>query len=69
MLPVPSCKSCRAEANVKTENKEKECAGLMESLVPRTVRGRDRDTERERERDRESPSSQKNTNLNIVLAK
>ena len=40
-----NCKRCRAEARMKTENREKEDAGLMESLESRTVRGRDRERE------------------------
>ena len=35
---------------MKTENREKEDAGLMESLESRTVRGRDREREREKHR-------------------
>ena len=34
---------------MKTENREKECTGLMEGLEPRTVRGRDREREREKQ--------------------
>ena len=41
-------KECRAEARMKTENREKEDAGLMESLESRTVRGRDRERETHR---------------------
>ena len=37
---------------MKTENRRKENAGLMESLELRTVRGRDTERERERERER-----------------
>ena len=33
---------------MKTENREKEDAGLMESLESRTVRGRERESEREK---------------------
>ena len=33
---------------MKTENREKEYTGLMESLESRTVRGRDREREREK---------------------
>ena len=32
---------------MKTENREKEYTGLMESLESRTIRGRDRERERE----------------------
>ena len=48
MLQVGPCKRCRAEARMKTENREKEYTGLMESLESRTVRGRDRERERNR---------------------
>ena len=43
-----TCKECRAEARMKTENREKEDAGSMESLESRTVRGRDRERETHR---------------------
>ena len=42
------CEECRAEARMKTENREKEDAGSMESLESRTVRGRDRERETHR---------------------
>ena len=42
------CKECRAEAIMKTEDRKKEGAGLMESLESRTVRGRDKERETHR---------------------
>ena len=44
---VQWCKRCRVEARMKTENREKEYTGLMESLESRTVRGRDREREKQ----------------------
>ena len=42
------CKECRAEAIMKTEDRKKEDAGLMESLESRTVRGREREKTQEK---------------------
>ena len=40
------CKECRAEANVKTENREKECAGLMGAWSHAQYAGREREREK-----------------------
>ena len=42
---VAKCERLCAEASMKTENRKREHAGLMESLELRTVRGRDRERE------------------------
>ena len=45
MKDSTSCERLRAEASMKTENREEENAGLMESLELRTVRRRERERE------------------------
>ena len=45
------CKDCRAEANVKTESREKECAGLMGAWSHAQYAGEgERECEREKHR-------------------
>ena len=45
---VTWCKECRAEASMKTENREERKRRFNGSLELRTVRGRDREREREK---------------------
>ena len=53
------CEECRAEANVKTENREKECAGLMGAWSHAQYAG---ERERVRERERKQKPSIQNSN-------